>query len=299
MKTIALIGLGVISEHYLYALENNKNFSLIAVVDLNENAPMRSLYEKYPFFTDYKQMIAEKSPDFILIATPPKTHYQIATDALNLGVSVISEKPAVLTMSDYDALIDLAEEKGLIYEVMYHWQHGNEILAFEQSYNAKKITEISVFINDDYSDGNGSIKKDRQGLSGAWFDSGINALSMIKRLINFENAKVIKAQKVKCKTSGAPIFCYVELELDGIKTVIEIDWQHHQSEKYTEIVYDGAKMLLHNGEQRIYYQGKITNADFAPRLPSHYYNYFNSFKGATAKENKILQQLLLSVHNSL
>lgn len=299
MKTIALIGLGVISEHYLYALENNQNFLLTAVADLNETSASRNLYKKYPFYTDYKQMIREKRPDFVLIATPPKTHYQIATDALNLGVSVISEKPAVLTLTDYDALISLASQKGLIYEVMYHWQHGNEILAFEEIYNSKKITEISVYINDDYSDGNGSIKQERQGLAGVWFDSGINALSMVKRLINFENAKVIKAQKVKCKTSGAPIFCHVELDLDGIKTVIEIDWQHRQSEKYTEIVYDGAKMLLHNGEQRIYYQGKITNADHSPRLPSHYYNYFNTFKGGTAKENRILQQLLLSVDSLL
>jgi len=299
MKTIALIGLGVISEHYLYALENNQNFSLVAVADLNENCASKNLYAKYPFFTDYKQMIASKRPDFVLIATPPKTHYAIAKDCLNLGVSVISEKPAVLNMEDYDALIDLASEKNLTYEVMYHWQHGSEMLAFEQNYSAQKITEISVFISDDYSDGNGSIIESRRVLAGAWFDSGINALSMIKRLLPFNQVEVVKAQKIDCKESGLPIFCIVDFIIDGVKVKITIDWQHRQKEKYTELLYDGAKMLLHNGEQRIYYQGRIINADYLPRLNAHYYNYFNSYKGATAKDNRILQQLLLSVDEKL
>ena len=89
-------------------------------------------------------MIEDLSLDDVIISTPPSTHMEIATFALSHGVNVIVEKPAVLNMKDYHELLSLAEKNSLVFEVMFHWQNGGEVLKFSELFDAGKISEINT-----------------------------------------------------------------------------------------------------------------------------------------------------------
>ena len=52
--------------------------------------------------------------DWVVIATPDETHYEIIKDCLNLGVNVFCEKPVTLSYQASEELFELAEEKKLI-----------------------------------------------------------------------------------------------------------------------------------------------------------------------------------------
>ena len=70
MKKLGIIGLGVISQNYLTALNASPHFQLVAVSDVNENAKCRNVYKDFPFYTNYLQMITQAGLDTVLIATP-------------------------------------------------------------------------------------------------------------------------------------------------------------------------------------------------------------------------------------
>jgi predicted dehydrogenase len=50
MKTVAIIGLGRISEHYLNGLQSSNKLKVIAVCDQDASKNDRKLFGKIPFF---------------------------------------------------------------------------------------------------------------------------------------------------------------------------------------------------------------------------------------------------------
>jgi predicted dehydrogenase len=60
-------------------------------------------------FPDYASAIADPAVDAVVIAVPPKFHLDLAQRALAAGKHVLVEKPAFLTLSDYETIVAARE----------------------------------------------------------------------------------------------------------------------------------------------------------------------------------------------
>ena len=58
--------------------------------------------------------------DFACVATPDDRHFEAAQKILNAGVSLLVEKPSVLTLHQLDELVALARKKNVLAKVVYH-----------------------------------------------------------------------------------------------------------------------------------------------------------------------------------
>jgi len=58
--------------------------------------------------------------DAVCIATPDDRHFEAARAALQAGKHVLIEKPSVLALAEFDALVQLAREKKVLAKVVYH-----------------------------------------------------------------------------------------------------------------------------------------------------------------------------------
>ena len=65
--------------------------------------------------------------DAIVIATPPKTHYDIALQALNAGKDIFIEKPMTTSSTDAEALIEQAKAQGRNLMVGHIYLHNEGI----------------------------------------------------------------------------------------------------------------------------------------------------------------------------
>ncbi len=297
MKSICLIGLGTISKNYLDGITASKYFELKAVVDVSPSALSREVFADYEFFTDYKVMIERVKPDYVLIATPPQTHFEIASYSLKHGVDVIVEKPAVLSIQDFDRLVEIAKDNGRNFEVMFHWQHGSEVIEFNKSFDRRKIEKIHVFVSDAYSDDGKVILPLKRKLGGALIDSGVNMISMIKTWLPFDDVKIINKTIVPCKESGLPIYAKVDMVIDNVPTTIEIDWQSGVDKKISYLVYDKKPITIDNSEQKILLEERVIDCYNMPRLKAHYYNYFHQFNGEIDSESaRRVHDLLFKVN---
>lgn len=87
---------------------------------------MDTTFTSYPApgvrdYDAYKTAIDSlKAGDAITIFTPDSTHFDIAKYAIERGVHVLVTKPATQTLEHHQALIKLAEEKGVVCMVEHH-----------------------------------------------------------------------------------------------------------------------------------------------------------------------------------
>jgi predicted dehydrogenase len=61
---------------------------------------------------DYKEILARKDIDAVIIGTPDHWHKEIAVDALNSGKHVYCEKPMVQQISEGQAVVDAQKKSG-------------------------------------------------------------------------------------------------------------------------------------------------------------------------------------------
>jgi predicted dehydrogenase len=67
-----------------------------------------------PVFTDLAQVTEDPTIDAVLVATPPRTHHAIASQALHAGKHVLVEKPLAKTAAEARDLIEIADANGLV-----------------------------------------------------------------------------------------------------------------------------------------------------------------------------------------
>ncbi len=299
MKKFCLIGLGTITKRYLKGISES-GICLLAVSDIDENAVSREYYSKYPFYSDYKEMISREHPDGVIISTPPKTHFEIASYCLDNNVNVIIEKPVTLCIKEFDIICKKAEEKGLYFKTLFHWQGGIETRAFAEEYDINLISKIKVNVCDPYSNDGETINPDRRCLCGTWIDSGVNILSMIKMWFPFEKTEIISTKTQKCKESGLPIYASVNLMIDGVEAEITVDWTKHRDQKESFVTVGDKTVYINHSAQSITDGKNTTEYGRMERLDEHYYSQFCSINNIeNTEQSRQIHKLLLEVNEVL
>lgn len=113
----AIIGCGRISPNHIEAAKNN-GLEIVALCDIvsermEEKIKAFNLPDTVKEYTDYLDMLSAEQPDLVAICTESGKHAAIALDCLSAGCHLIIEKPIALSLEDADAVIDLANQKGL------------------------------------------------------------------------------------------------------------------------------------------------------------------------------------------
>ena len=111
MYNIGVIGCGAILPRHIEAIEENENFNLIAVCDIDNDALQyaKSMYSVNGY-KNYKTMMA-KNPNInlIVVATPNSLHFDQASYALENNCDVLIEKPVSLDPKEVRLLSSIAE----------------------------------------------------------------------------------------------------------------------------------------------------------------------------------------------
>ena len=117
---IALIGAGIRGQQDCASALEVPNTRLIAVADCYDGR-LKHAREKWGeqiFVTrDYREVLARRDVDAVLIATPDHWHKQAAIDAMLAGKDVYLEKPMIHLYSDGPAIIDTVRKTGRVLQV--------------------------------------------------------------------------------------------------------------------------------------------------------------------------------------
>ena len=104
---VGVVGCGrVAQQRHLPIIADLPGTELVAVSDLDAET-REKVAEKYSLkkvYEDYQELVASKTLDAVMIATPTQFHAEVAVAALRADKHVMIEKPLALSLDEVDQL---------------------------------------------------------------------------------------------------------------------------------------------------------------------------------------------------
>ncbi len=147
MVRIGIIGCGGIANgKHMPALKKLKNVEMVAFCDIIEKKA-EAAKEKYgtpdaDVYTDYRELLEDKTIDVVHVLTPNRSHSFITVDALEAGKHVMCEKPMAINSIEAKKMLDAAVRTGKKLSIGYQSRHRSDSIYLKEEVNAGTLGEI-------------------------------------------------------------------------------------------------------------------------------------------------------------
>ncbi len=225
MKTIktAVLGYGYWGPNIVRNLNklNGAEIKYIVDLDLGKRNQASEDYPSIEVTPDTEGILNNPDIDALVIATPPSTHFELASKALTNGKHVLIEKPIAQTSKDSQKLIDLAKNNDLILMVDHTFIYSGAVKQIKSILKNRELGDLwyvdSVRIN------LGIIQKD---VNVVW-DLAPHDLSILEYIIEANPVSVSATGLSPENYVGAPLegIAYLTIKYDnGVLAHLHLSW---------------------------------------------------------------------------
>ena len=140
---IGVVGCGYWGPNLIRNFTQIQEAKMVAVADLRDERlrSIKSMNNGITLTNDYHELF-DMNLDGLVVATPPKTHFNIAREALEQGLNVMVEKPLTTSSPEAEQLIELAARKGLVLMVGHTFVYNNAVRALKKLIQSGEIGKI-------------------------------------------------------------------------------------------------------------------------------------------------------------
>ncbi len=109
---VGIVGCGLNSDYHINFVKSYPGAEITGIVDkdLRKAEECAQKHVIQAVFSSIKDLVDRAKPDVIHIVTPPKTHYALAKEAIQLKCHILVEKPLTLNLQEARDLYDLADQ---------------------------------------------------------------------------------------------------------------------------------------------------------------------------------------------
>lgn len=245
MIRIALCGYGKIArDQHVPAIAASAGAQRVAVADPSSQA------DGVPSYPGLAAMLAaEPGIDAVAMCQPPQFRFAAAREALLAGKHVFLEKPPGMTLSEVEALVELAERQGVTLFTAWHSREASGVAPARAWIAARRLSKVFINWKED-------VRVWHPGQAWIWqpggfgvFDPGINALSLLTAILP-EPVRLTAATLEVPANCAAPIAATLAMETaGGVPVVGEFDWRQEGPPSWDIVVTaeDGELCLSHGG----------------------------------------------------
>jgi predicted dehydrogenase len=143
LMRVGVIGCGYWGPKLVRNLHDMPDVELALVADLRQDrlAQITELYPAVSSTTNHREII-DGDVDAVIVATPIRSHFRLAREALLAGKHVLVEKPITLRSEEAQELIELAESKNLILMVGHTFQFNPAVEAVRTIIQSQQLGQI-------------------------------------------------------------------------------------------------------------------------------------------------------------
>jgi len=268
---IGLVGLGKIAvDQHIPAIRGNKNLELVAGCS-PASAPDGVL--RYP---DMGGMLAAHPEiEAVAICTPPQVRHQLACEAIAAGKHVFLEKPPAATLGEAASIAAMAAQHGVTALAGWHSRFAPGVESARNWMLARPIKAIQVRWKENVRQWHPGQKWIFEAGGMGVFDPGINALSIVTRLLDGQ-ALVRKAALHVPSNCSAPIQAELEMVSErGVPIDAQFDFLQVGQQTWSILVESAAgdTMALHLGGRIMEVNGKVVLDEPEREYPAMYQHF--------------------------
>jgi predicted dehydrogenase len=131
---VAVVGCGYWGPNLIRNFFDTAGCRVDAICD-SSPARLKAVSQRHPSVlatTDFEDILADRSVDAVVIATPVHTHAKLAKRALQAGKSVLVEKPMTASVADAEELVELAQRLNLTLMVDHTFVYTGAVRRIKQ-----------------------------------------------------------------------------------------------------------------------------------------------------------------------
>jgi L-arabinose 1- dehydrogenase len=268
---IGIAGVGKIArDQHLPAIAGHSGFKLIAGASRNARIDGVQNYQNVE-----DMLAAEPLLQAVSLCAPPQVRFSQARAALEAGKHVMLEKPPGASVTEVTVLASLAQQNQCTLFASWHSRHAPGVETAREWLAGKEITAVNVLWKED-------VRRWHPGQEWIWqpgglgvFDPGINALSIITRIL--PHAFFLKSAELFVPANRHnPIAANLDFS-DALGTPIraEFDWRFGPEELWQiEVTTRDGVLHLAQGGKFLKIDGEVKDIGREREYPSLYDRFF-------------------------
>jgi len=144
MLKVGVIGCGYWGPNLIRNFIQLRESDVVRVADLDESrlAHMKRLYPTVETTVDYRDLLADPQIDIVAVATPVRTHFKLASDALAAMKHVFVEKPITASVAEAQALIERARADHLKLMVGHTFLYTGAVSKMKEIIDSGELGQI-------------------------------------------------------------------------------------------------------------------------------------------------------------
>jgi predicted dehydrogenase len=144
---VAVVGAGYWGPKLVRNFAECPEFLLHWLCDLDKSRAESALgpYSKIGVTSDLDAVLADPKVEAVAIATPAVSHFDLASAALRVGKHVLIEKPLAATYAQGSALVDLAEQSGVVLMCDHTYCHTPAVMKIRELLRTGELGDLHFF----------------------------------------------------------------------------------------------------------------------------------------------------------
>ncbi len=237
-RDLVLVGLGRAAALTLGGIEPRNDVRLVAAVD-----PLgREATTEVPGSVAVGHALSDLPRfDIAVVATPTATHPEVCRalfDRCRGDELVLCEKPLADDPGVAESVLDAAAAAGIRFRVFFHFGFAAEVVWARRALAERApVDSVACAFVDPYAD---DLEARTASLVSSWLDSGINALSVLGRLVELRDAEPLPGNTA-VDTQVLVTFSSGDEEREG---TIRTAWETVARKETTVRLVDGTEVVL-------------------------------------------------------
>lgn len=140
----AVVGYGFIGRRHVATLKSLENVDCIAVCDTNPQRLMEAK-EAYPAIEAYSQMdqlLEQSAINGVIISANNNQHKELVIKAARAGLDIICEKPAAMSVADFDEMMEAVEQAGVTFTVHQQRRFDKDFQSVKKCYENGTLGDV-------------------------------------------------------------------------------------------------------------------------------------------------------------
>lgn len=267
---IGVIGLGKIAQdQHIPTLQSSSSFELVGIASLENQL------DEVPNFRDLVSL-AQGVPvlSAVAVCTPPQVRCAIAREALQMGLDVLLEKPPGISVSEVQALAQVALHHKRTLFAAWHSRYAPAVAAARSFLLTHPIRRAAICWKED-------VRVWHPGQQWIWragglgvFDPGINALSILTHIVPGTLA-LTDAELQFPRNCETPIAAKLSLsDLHGACMEVDLDFRQQGLQTWDiRVETDEASLILSMGGKHLSIAGVPSDTLGTPEYQAMYAHF--------------------------